>query len=185
MNLALSNNHSLVGQSLLVKLADDLLGIGGTEPQAAHLHLGRDKLKDLSRGYLIALELNPRQRLLRYRAPQRQQLGRPHNDPVVGALSAYANGYGSELLVHAEPILMIPAAEVAPIVVRALVYALDGQRALLHRACVLPQSFAGRRLEDAYAVSEGWPVDAVALGATCQADLALALAARLVAKERT
>lgn len=79
---------------------------------------------------------------------------------------------------------MLAAQEVTPVVVRALVDALDRERALLQRAGVLPQGLASRRLQNADTVGQSRPVQSVALGASAQPDLALAFAPGLVPEER-
>lgn len=63
--------------------------------------------------------------------------------------------------------------------------AFDGQRSLLQRARVLPQSLTGRWFQDGDSVRQRWSVNPVALRAASETDLAFSFAADLVAEEGT
>jgi hypothetical protein len=173
-----------VGEALLVEPGERLLRSGRPESQAVHLDLGGDELEDVSGGYAGLLGPGAGERLLRDGAPQGQELGGPHDDPVLLALPAHADGHRPELLVHAEPVLVLAPEEVAPVIMGPLVDALDRQGPLLQGTGVLPEALACRGLEDAHAVGQSRTMEPVALGASGQADLPLPLAASLVAEER-
>jgi len=66
-----------------------------------------------------------------------------------------------------------------------LVDALNRQRAFLQRTSVLPQSLAGQRFQNGDSVGQRWPMNSITLAAAGETDLALPLAADLVAEERT
>lgn len=202
----------LVGQPLLVQPRQRLLGSGRPRAEAAELHLGRNQFQQLPRGR-PALRPYTAERLLRHRAAERQQFRGAHYYPVLVTVLSNTDGHWPQLLVHAEPILMLSTCEkrniyvfysiisiskeglwkrggewltekIASVVMGALVDALDRERSFLKGASVLPRCFAGARLQNGDAVRQGRSVNSVSRGASSQPNLPLPLATDLVSKER-